>query len=111
MNKSLYSIIVPVYKSANSLKELSTRLKAVFDNIQHADYELIFINDSPFFNETVKTLSQLSANDQNIVTIELMKNFGQQAATLCGIEYARCDYIVTMDDHQHASEDIIHLME
>ena len=112
MSKTLYSIIVPVYKSTKSLKELSIRLKAVFDKVQGADYELIFVNDSPFFNETVKTLLQLSENDQNIVTIELMKNFGQQAATLCGIEHAKGDYLITMDDDlQHAPEDIVRLME
>lgn len=112
MSKSIYSIIVPVYKSSKSLKELSIRVKAVFARIEDADYELIFINDSPFHNETVKTLLQLSDNDQNIVIIELMKNFGQQAATLCGIEHAKGDYLITMDDDlQHAPEDIVCLME
>ncbi len=112
MNKTLYSIIVPVYKSTTSLKELSIRLKDVFDRVQETDYELIFINDSPFFNETAKTLLQLSESDQNVITIELMKNFGQQAATLCGIEHAQGDYLITMDDDlQHAPEDIVRLME
>ena len=41
-----------------------------------------------------------------------MKNFGQQAATICGIEIAKGDYIITMDDDlQHAPEDILHLIE
>lgn len=112
MSKSLYSIIVPVYKSTKSLKELSARIKVVFETIQDASYELIFINDSPFFSETVKTLSQLSEDDPNVVVVELMKNFGQQAATLCGVENAKGDYLVTMDDDlQHAPEDIICLME
>ena len=112
MKKPLYSIIVPVYKSIESLEELSLRSKAVFDTIDDADHELIFINDSPFSKETAGCLKELSENNQNIVAIELMKNFGQQAATLCGIEHARGDYIITMDDDlQHAPEDIIHLME
>ena len=112
MNKSLFSIIVPVYKSTASLKELSTRTKAVFDTIEDAEHELIFINDSPFSKDTVRYLQELSDDDEKIVVIELMKNFGQQAATLCGIEHARGDYIITMDDDlQHAPEDIIHLME
>jgi dolichol-phosphate mannosyltransferase/undecaprenyl-phosphate 4-deoxy-4-formamido-L-arabinose transferase len=112
MNKLLYSIVVPVYKSTESLKELSYRVKAVFDEIEGADYELIFINDSPFLKDTVRCLQELSENNKNIVVIELMKNFGQQAATLCGIEHARGDYIITMDDDlQHAPEDIIHLIE
>jgi undecaprenyl-phosphate 4-deoxy-4-formamido-L-arabinose transferase len=36
-----------------------------------------------------------------------MRNYGQHDALLCGILAARCETVVTMDDHlQHAPEDI-----
>ena len=112
MNKSLYSIIVPVYKSTKSLKELSLRTKSVFHGIEGADYELIFINDSPFSVDTARSLEELCENDGKVIVIELMKNFGQQAATLSGIEHASGDYLITMDDDlQHAPEDITHLIK
>jgi len=112
MKDTLYSIVVPVYKSSKSLVGLAMRMKNTFLKIKNADYELIFINDSPFEAKTVSILQQLSAEDENVLVIELARNFGQQAATLCGVECARGDYIITMDDDlQHAPEDIIHLIK
>jgi len=112
MSKLLFSIIVPVYKSTTSLKKLANRIKDTFDLIENADYELIFINDSPYYKSTVECLLNLSKNDDKVVVIEFMKNYGQQAATLAGIEYATGDYLITMDDDlQHAPEDIVHLLQ
>lgn len=107
MSKLKYSIVVPVYKSAVSLFELEERLDAVFSKIPGADYELIFVNDSPSFKKTADTLETIAHRNPRVMVIELMKNFGQQPATLCGVEHASGDYIITMDDDlQHFPEDI-----
>ncbi len=112
MSKTLYSIIIPVYKSTTSLEELAKRVDIVFSNISNSDYELIFINDSPFYLETKKILEEIIYKYPKVVVIELMKNFGQQPATLCGIENSKGDYIITMDDDlQHAPEDIPSLIK
>ncbi len=101
-----YSIVIPVYKSYGSLQELSRRIKGVFSEIDET-YELIFVNDSPFFFQTDEVLKNLSQHDENIIYIRLSKNFGQQAATMCGIEYSKGEYVITMDDDlQHSPEDI-----
>jgi glycosyltransferase involved in cell wall biosynthesis len=106
MSKILYSIVVPVYKSARSLTELSDRTCQVFNDMNDSDYEIIFVNDSPQYQETKNVLEQLAKNEK-IIVIELMKNSGQQQATLCGIKHAHGDYVITMDDDlQHAPEDI-----
>jgi dolichol-phosphate mannosyltransferase/undecaprenyl-phosphate 4-deoxy-4-formamido-L-arabinose transferase len=107
----LVSVVVPCYKSAASLVELADRVERTFARIEHASYELIFVNDSPFHAPTCRTLGELGIANPSIVVVELTKNFGQQPATLCGIEVARGDYIVTMDDDlQHAPEDIPNLL-
>lgn len=107
-----YSIVVPVYKTATSLIELADRIDKVFSKLEYSDYELIFVNDSPFYIDSVKTLDQISINNPKVIVIELMKNFGQQPATLCGIENSNGDYVITMDDDlQHAPEDILQLIK
>ena len=112
MHKFKYSIVIPVYKSSSSLIELAERTEQLFLKMPNAEYELIFVNDSPFSKKTVDTLEVLAQRNPQIIVIELMKNFGQQAATLCGIKYAKGDYIITMDDDlQHWPEDICKLME
>ena len=103
----LISIVIPVYRSASTLIELTERINAVFAGMDELDYEIVFVNDSPFWPETCDTLRLLARENPRVTAIELTKNFGQQPATLCGIEYARGDYILTMDDDlQHAPEDI-----
>ena len=43
--------------------------------------------------------------------INLMRNYGQHNATLCGIRAAQFDVIITMDDDlQHPPEEIPHLL-
>lgn len=112
MRKILYSIVVPVYKTSASLVELVKRTDRTFANIPNSAYELIFVNDSPFYQKTTKTLVDISTQYKNVVIVELTKNFGQQPATVCGIEIAKGDYIITMDDDlQHAPEDIINLIQ
>ncbi|RMH69101.1 MAG: glycosyltransferase [Gemmatimonadetes bacterium] len=104
---TLYSIVVPVYNTAQSLVELSDRVHAVFEQLPAADYELIFIDDASPSPETWRVLTQLAQSNSHIRIIQLMRNFGQQAATLCGMARARGDYIITMDDDlQHYPEDI-----
>lgn len=112
MENTLYSIVVPVYKSTNSLVELSNRVERVFSNLESCDYELIFVNDSPFYLDTIRALENIVETNSKAIVIELMKNFGQQPATLCGIENSKGKYIITMDDDlQHAPEDIPQLIE
>ena len=103
----LISIVIPVYKSSLTLRELAQRTQRVFEGLEGYDYEIVFVNDSPHFPATCETLAALAKDNQRVIAIELTKNFGQQPATLCGIEYAHGDYVVTMDDDlQHAPEDI-----
>ena len=101
-----YSVVVPVYKTVNSLNLLAKRVDLVFAALRET-YELIFVNDSPFCSETDRTLQTLALNNSNVVYVRLTKNFGQQPATLCGIAHCSGDFIITMDDDlQHAPEDI-----
>ena len=75
------------------------------------DYEIIFVDDSSPNPQTWKTLEQLSEKYLNITSIRLMRNFGQQAATLCGLKEARGSLVITMDDDlQHDPDDILKLL-
>jgi len=108
----LYSIVIPVYGTAESLIEIAERVRTVFGTLPGRDYELIFVNDASPNPETAPVLNRLFQTDQKIVIITFNKNFGQQAATLCGIQHASGDWIITMDDDlQHAPEDIPSMIE
>ncbi len=103
-----YSIVVPVYKSKESLKTLTQRTSEVFNStLAGKQFELILVNDSPFDTLTVETLDELHKKYSFVKVIELTQNFGQQSATLCGIHNSEGRHVITMDDDmQHDPYDI-----
>lgn len=102
-----YSIVVPVYNTAQSLVELSERVKEVFTKEIQESYELIFVNDGSPNEKTWPALEQICQNDRSVRAVRLTRNFGQTPATLCGLSESRGEYIITMDDDlQHRPEDI-----
>jgi dolichol-phosphate mannosyltransferase/undecaprenyl-phosphate 4-deoxy-4-formamido-L-arabinose transferase len=100
-----YSVVVPVYNSAHTLAELHTRLGTVLAKLARR-YELIFVNDASK-DDSLAVLKQIQERDSRVVVVELMRNFGQHNATLCGLSLATGRYVITLDDDlQHPPEEI-----
>ena len=104
------SVVIPCYNSAPSLPELVGQLAEVLPG-RAERYELILVNDdSP--DETWQRIAELSRRYPWVRGIDLMRNFGQHNATLCGIRAARYDVTVTMnDDLQHPPSEIPALLD
>jgi len=103
------SIVIPVYNSAAILPQLIARL-ARFLQEGYQAYEVILINDGSR-DESWKIISQLAAQHAWLRGINLMRNYGQHNALLCGIRAAQYVVIVTMDDDlQHPPEEIPKLL-
>ncbi len=101
-----YSLVIPCYNSSESLFQLAKRIKKVFMNLG-SSYEIIFINDCSPNPKTWLAIKTIALEDENVKAINLTRNFGQQAASICGFSYSKGNYIITMDDDlQHAPEDI-----
>jgi undecaprenyl-phosphate 4-deoxy-4-formamido-L-arabinose transferase len=103
------SIVVPVYRSAATLSELARRVAAVLPELAPQG-ELILVNDgSP--DDSWQIICDLAAQYPWVRGINLMRNYGQHNALLCGIRAARHAVIVTIDDDlQHPPEEIAHLL-
>lgn len=102
-----YSVVVPVYNSTESLRELYEQLKEVFGGMLEADFELVFVDDGSPNRETWPALEALSLEDSRIRAFQLMRNAGQQNATMCGLIHARGRRVLIMDDDlQHRPEEI-----
>src|SRR5690554_7638674 len=102
-----YSIVIPVFNSVESLPVLVEEIQKVFPN---NDFEIIFVNDGSDNPATWKTLYSLKEEFSFITVIDLMKNFGQQSATLCGINESIGTYVVTMDDDMQHHPEYIKLL-
>lgn len=99
------SVVVPVYRSAPLLPSLVQRLKAALES-EGRPWEIILIDDaSP--DGSYDVLRQLRAADPRLRIVQFARNHGQQHATLCGLNYARGEHVVTIDDDlQSAPEEV-----
>ncbi|MDT8271727.1 MAG: glycosyltransferase family 2 protein [Desulfomonilia bacterium] len=99
------SVVIPVYNSSEILPDLVDRLQHVLLS-NYEKYELIFVDDGSK-DECWDVILTLVSTHNWIRGINLMRNYGQHNAVLCGVRNARYEFIVTMDDDlQHPPEEI-----
>lgn len=104
------SVVVPVYNSEQTLGELAARLAAVLHD-HSSRFELVLINDGSR-DSSWDAICALAAKYDWVRGIDLVRNYGQHNALLCGIRAANYEVIVTMDDDlQHPPEEIPKLLE
>jgi glycosyltransferase involved in cell wall biosynthesis len=103
------SVVIPAYNSEASLRPLLDPLLRVLPTLRDA-FEVIFVNDGSR-DSTWAQIESLAREHAEVVGINLMRNYGQHAALLCGIRHARYDLTVTLDDDlQHPPEEIPKLL-
>src|SRR3990172_6882783 len=103
------SVIIPVYNSADILQDLLLRLELVVKELG-TPCELVLVNDGSQ-DQSWAVVVEASRRLAWGRGINLMRNYGQHNALLCGIREARHDVIVTMDDDlQNPPEEIPKLM-
>ena len=106
----MLSIVIPVYNSEQSLPPLLQQLAQVLPVLAET-YEVILVNDGSRDNSWT-VLTELIPLYPFARAINMMRNYGQHNALLCGIRQAKGDIIVTMDDDlQHPPEEVHKLLE
>jgi dolichol-phosphate mannosyltransferase/undecaprenyl-phosphate 4-deoxy-4-formamido-L-arabinose transferase len=104
------SVVVPVFESL-VLEELVERIGQALSGADVSDYEVILVDDGSTDPRVWLTMERLAAARNEVGAIQLCRNFGQQAATLCGMARARGDVVVTLDDDlQHDPAEIPNLL-
>jgi glycosyltransferase involved in cell wall biosynthesis len=99
------SVIVPVYNGEQTLSDLVGRIRPVLRALT-AEHELILLNDGSR-DQSWAIIQKLAAENRWVRGINMMRNYGQHNALLCGIRAARGEVVVTLDDDlQHAPEDM-----
>jgi len=81
------SVIIPVYNSGQTLAALVKLLQPVLE-AEAAEYELILVNDGSS-DQSWDMICELSTTNSWLHGINLMRNYGQHNALLCGIRTAR----------------------
>ncbi|MCX6158518.1 MAG: glycosyltransferase [Ignavibacteriae bacterium] len=70
------SVVIPVYKSPESLVELHERLVITLLKITN-DYEILFVNDCSPLNDW-EVINEIAKKDKNTKGINLSRNYGKR---------------------------------
>ncbi len=88
------SVVVPVYNREASLRELVEKLEGA---LGPGPFETILVNDGSR-DTSWDVIAEIASRNPRVRGINLMRNFGQHNALLCGIRAAQYDITVTIDD-------------
>lgn len=103
------SVVIPVYNSERSLGAVVEGVSRLLQALEER-YEIILVNDGSR-DRSWEVIEELAQRLPHITGIDLMRNYGQHNALLCGIREARYDRTITMDDDmQHPPEEIPNLL-
>lgn len=96
---SRYSVVIPCYRSAQTIGKVVSLTVEEFDHLGISDFEFVLVNDcSPDGGATIAALYDLAERFSFVKVINLAKNAGQHNAILAALHYATGDYIIAMDD-------------
>ena len=108
-NQKLYSIIIPVYNSARIIeKTVNLCIEEMIKN--NLKFEILLINDGST-DGSWEIIQKLAKENEEVNSVDLLKNYGQHTAVFCGIQRANGDYLITLDDDlQNPPEEIMKLI-
>jgi undecaprenyl-phosphate 4-deoxy-4-formamido-L-arabinose transferase len=103
------SAVVPVYNGAATLPELVARLLPVLES-SFERFEVFLVNDGSR-DGSWDVIRHLASQHPFVTGIDLMRNYGQHNALLCGIRAAKGEVTITLDDDlQNPPEEIPKLL-
>ena len=95
------SVVIPFYNEENMIQKMYDALVEEINKISKAEFEIIFINDGSK-DRTFERMLAIAAGDSRVKYISFSRNFGKEAGTIAGLEYATGEAVILMDgDLQH----------
>lgn len=104
------SVVVPIYREAESVAPLCLRLVATLERVG-APFEILFVDDGSG-DDTLDAIRGQHALDPRIRALSFSRNFGKEIAIAAGLDHAAGEAVVIMDaDLQHPPEMIATFVE
>ena len=97
MDHIKYSVVIPVFNAVATLEGLYRGIVELMQNL-NATFEVIFVEDRGRVESWEELCILKQRFPENIIIIRLSKNFGQNSATLCGVNHSQGQYVLTLDD-------------
>jgi glycosyltransferase involved in cell wall biosynthesis len=95
-------VVVPCFNEEAALPQTAPQLMSYFralvadSSTKVTDFRILFVNDGSQ-DSTWSIITEMAKNEDQILGINLSRNFGHQAAMLAGLTLADADVVLTMD--------------
>lgn len=105
------SVCIPCYRSEKTLARVVQSVREEFAKHPEHSVQFVLVNDgSP--DNTFRVIEELATTSDDVVGVDLSRNYGQVSAKLAALQYADGDAVVYMDDDgQHPAEGIFTLID
>lgn len=92
------SYVIPCYRSEKTLPHVIEEINLTMEKISDKySYEIILVNDcSP--DNTFEVIKKIAMDYDNVLGVDLAKNFGQHSAIMAGLHFVTGDILVCLDD-------------
>lgn len=98
MNQTIdITVVVPVFNSIDTLQPLLERTSDTLKKCGKS-FEVLFVEDGGPIESWNELKKLKTANPETVTIIRLGRNYGQNAATVCGIFHAKGEAVITIDD-------------
>jgi glycosyltransferase involved in cell wall biosynthesis len=94
MHRPLISVVVPVYNEEEVLPDLHERLRTSLGKLP-GDYEVVYVDDGSS-DGSVALIEGWARAADNVVLVQLSRNFGMEIAMSAGLDHAGGDHVVLM---------------
>lgn len=95
--EKLVSIVIPCYRSEQTVKSVIEEISSVFGKQTEYDYEIITVIDASPDN-VYSVLESLSKTENRLKVVDLAVNSGKHNAILAGFAYVKGSMVITIDD-------------
>lgn len=90
------SVVIPVYQAESCIERVLHEVVLSMEESKSA-YEIICVDDGST-DKSFDIINSVALTNKHITAIKLERNYGQLAATTCGVHKAAGKFIVTIDD-------------
>jgi glycosyltransferase involved in cell wall biosynthesis len=103
------SVVIPVFNSEAIVAETVARTVGALSELGRS-FEIVLVNDGSS-DGSWPVVRGLAERIDSVIAIDLLRNYGQHAAIMCGLRHTRGRWVVTMDDDlQNPPEEIVALL-
>lgn len=94
----MYSFVIPCYNSSESIRHVVELTMEEMEKMNRLEFEFVLVNDYSSSTKTMPVLKKLAEEYPCVTVLNLAKNAGQHNAIMAGLNYAKGDILIGMDD-------------